>query len=315
MLIQELKKQLDKLPLHLHEKTSSDLVQHLNELVGSGGKKFRPGLLYLIGYLFDLPIENLEVYARSVELTHLASLVHDDVIDESSVRRNFPTLNSIKNNTTAILAGDYLLASIMAELAKQNRNEVLIDLTKSIKDLADGEWLQYNLKQKSKVSFEDLEEVSLKKTGSLIRWCCTTPARLADYEDVNTLARIGERVGLIFQMADDIVDGLPDSGKPQFLDILNGQINFVTQKLVTLYPQLENKLMDLRFGNTKNIPWSAEDYKHAMLEVHRDIENEKEQVLKAFSTLCDEYSKPELKDLFEMMITKIQSNYHEQLHG
>jgi len=221
MLIQELKDQLDKLPLHLHEKTSSDLVQHLNELVGSGGKKFRPGLLYLMGHVLNLPIENLEVYARSVELTHLASLVHDDVIDESFVRRNFATLNSLKNNTTAILAGDYLLASIMAELAKQNKNEILIDLTKSIKDLADGEWLQYNLKQKLKVTFEDLEEVSLKKTGSLIRWCCTTPGRLAHYQNISALAWMGERVGVIFQMADDIVDGLSYSGKPQFLDILN----------------------------------------------------------------------------------------------
>lgn len=86
-------------------------------------------MLFLMGHLFNLKDSVLSTYARAVELTHLASLVHDDVIDESNTRRNHPTINSLKNNTTAILAGDYLLATVMRELAQTNNNDILIDLT------------------------------------------------------------------------------------------------------------------------------------------------------------------------------------------
>ncbi|MFL5784002.1 MAG: polyprenyl synthetase family protein, partial [Bacteriovoracaceae bacterium] len=66
------------------------------------------------------------------------------------------------------------------------------------------------------------ELISIKKTGSLIRFCCTTPGKIAGFSDINTLATLGEKIGLIFQMADDIVDGLNVSGRPAFQDIING---------------------------------------------------------------------------------------------
>jgi geranylgeranyl pyrophosphate synthase len=315
MILQDLKNQIEELPLKIEEQTSSDLVCHLNELVNSGGKKFRPGLLFLIGQVFGLNLKDLEIFARSAELTHLASLIHDDVIDESDKRRNSPTLNSLKNNSTAILAGDYLLANIISELALQNRNDILVDLTKSIKDLADGEWLQYNLKSKADVTFNDLAEVSIKKTGSLIRWCCTTPGRLATYSDLNKLSSIGEKIGLIFQMADDIVDGLETSGKPAFLDILNGQINFVTQRLTELYPHLKSQVYALKNKNSHHIPWTNEQYREAMNSIDQTIELEKEIILKTAHELCLERNVIELYPFFELMINKIQSNYAGQIHG
>lgn len=311
MTIQELKTELDQLPLEMTGQTVSELTKDLNELVHAGGKKFRPGLMFLMGKVFGLKASELSTYARAVELTHLASLIHDDVIDSSDKRRNHPTLNAIKNNTTAILAGDYVLATIMGELALKNNNELLIDLTKCIQDLADGEWLQYTLKEKKVVQEKDLELICIKKTGSLIRYCCTTPAKLARYSDVPKLARLGERIGLIFQMADDILDGFNQTGRPAFQDITNGQFNYVTLKLINLYPELEKSIYDVKNGARKDFPWSEDQYVNAIRAVHDGINKEKEELFSVFNELSK--NNDELAPLFQITINKIQMNYLSQI--
>jgi geranylgeranyl pyrophosphate synthase len=311
--IQELKTKIDELQLGMADSTISALSQEINELVLAGGKKFRPGLLYLVGRVFQLPYSSLETYARAVELTHLASLIHDDVIDDSDKRRNHPTLNALRNNTTAILAGDFVLATIMGELARSGNNELLIDLTKCIQDLADGEWLQYDLKSKSHVRFEDLEQICIKKTGSLIRYCCTTPAKLAGYHDISTMAILGERIGLIFQMADDIVDGFNQSGRPAFQDIMNGQLNYVTLKLIELYPDLYRPIYAVKNGESKELPWSETQYQEAVRAVHEYIKREKDKLISLFRDLCREKNQEDLVDIFALTLSKIEANYASQL--
>lgn len=309
MNLQELKTSLDLLPLEMTYHTISPLTHELNSLVHAGGKKFRPGLMLLMAEVFGLKSEDLQVYARAVELTHVASLVHDDVIDESDSRRNHPTLNHLRNNTTAILAGDYLLATIMFELAQAGNNEILIDLTKSIQDLADGEWLQYDLKKKIDVTPEDLRLISVKKTGSLIRWCCTTPAKLAGHSDIDSMRELGEGIGLIFQMADDIVDGLHHGGREPFQDLSNGQLNFVTLKLIELYPNLKEAIYAFKETPSKTHPWKAEQYEKAILGVDADIRAEKARIIEIFNTLVTQTKRLELSPLFEAMISRIQMNY------
>lgn len=309
MNLQEFKLSVEELPLEMTKHTVSRLTQELNGLVHAGGKKFRPGLLFLMGELFDLRPDELTTYARAIELTHVASLVHDDVIDESNSRRNHPTLNHLQNNTTAILAGDYLLATIMSELAVMNRNDILVDLTRSIQDLADGEWLQYELKKKNFVVTQDLELISIKKTGSLIRWCCTTPGKLAGHKDIPNLAILGEKIGLIFQMADDIVDGLNVSGRPPFQDITNGQLNFVTLKLIELFPELAVSVYKFKENPMVGIPWTMDQYHEAIRAVDKAINLENASVVSQFSRLCEERGKMELVPIFKATVDKIQSNY------
>jgi geranylgeranyl pyrophosphate synthase len=307
--IQQLKNNIDELKLEMTERSISALTNEINELVLAGGKKFRPGLMFLMGEVFKVAPERLRIYARAVELTHLASLIHDDVIDDSDKRRNHPTLNSLRNNTTAILAGDFVLATVMGELASANNNELLKDLTKCIQDLADGEWLQYDLKSKENVKFEDLELVCIKKTGSLIRWCCTTPGKLAGHKDIDSLAQLGEKIGLIFQMADDIVDGLNASGRPPFQDIINGQLNFVTLKLIELYPELAVSVYKFKENPMVGIPWTMEQYHEAIRAVDKAINLENAAVVSQFSRLCEERGKMNLVPIFKATVDKIQSNY------
>ncbi len=309
MNLQELKTNLEELKLGMPQATISDLSKEVNGLVEAGGKKFRPGLLFLMGKVFGLPYRDLATYARAVELTHLASLIHDDVIDESDKRRNHPTLNSIRDNTTAILAGDYVLATIMGELAAAGNMELLKDLTVCIQDLADGEWLQYDLKRKAVVATSDLELICIKKTGSLIRYCCTTPAKLAGHHDIKTMAIMGERIGLIFQMADDIVDGFPQSGRPAFQDIINGQLNYVSLKLIELYPDLYQPIYAVKNGETKTLPWTEAQYAAAVKAVHEEITLEKNKLVSIFRNLCVEKKQEEYVDVFELTLNKIQANY------
>ena len=309
MKLEELKKNLDGLKLEITEPTLSGLTNELNSLIEAGGKKFRPALMFLMGKVFGVKPELLMSYARAVELTHLASLIHDDVIDDSDKRRNHPTLNATKNNTSAILAGDFVLATIMGELALAGNNELLVDLTKCIKDLADGEWLQYNLKSKTEVEFKDLELICIKKTGSLIRYCCTTPAKLAGHTDIKTMEFLGERIGLIFQMADDIVDGFDVSGRPAFQDVINGQLNYVTLKLIELYPDLYRPIYDVKDGKTTVIPWTESQYKDAIHGVHEAINAEKDTLISIFNDLSKQYKEEELAPIFEVTLNKIQANY------
>lgn len=293
--------------------TISSLASDVDSLTSAGGKKFRPGLMFLIGKVFGINPEDLKIFARAVELTHLASLIHDDVIDDSDKRRNHPTLNSIKNNTTAILAGDFVLATIMGELAQANNNQLLIDLTKCIQDLADGEWLQFDLKSKLEVTNEDLELICIKKTGSLIRFCCTTPAKVAGFSDIESMSTLGERIGLIFQMADDIIDGFNQSGRPAFQDILNGQLNYVTLKLIELFPDIKSSIYEFKNGLSTKLPWSEDQYKKAIWEVHKEINLEKEKLISLFNRICPNSRKEELLPIFELTLNKISSNYEIQL--
>ncbi len=311
--LQELKATVDELNLGMADTTISALAHEIDELVLAGGKKFRPGLMFLLGKVFGLPSGTLTTYARAAELTHLASLIHDDVIDASDKRRNHATLNALRNNTTAILAGDYVLATIMGELARAGNNELLVDLTKCIQDLADGEWLQYDLKAKTHVRVEDLELICIKKTGSLIRFCCTTPAKLAGHKDITTIATLGERIGLVFQMADDIVDGFNQSGRPAFQDIINGQLNYVTLKLIELYPELYGPIYAVKNGQSTTLPWSEAQYLEATRAVHEGINLEIAQLVATFKNLCDQRGEAELVDVFQLTLLKIQSNYAPQL--
>ena len=314
LTIQKLKLTVDELNLRLIESTFSELTVAVNHLINAGGKKFRPGLMFLMGKVFDVPLENLQTYARAVELTHLASLIHDDVIDDSPNRRNHPTLNALRNNTTAVLAGDYVLATIMGELAAANNNELLVDLTKCIKDLSDGEWLQFELKSKEKVSFKDLELICIKKTGSLVRYCCTTPAKLAGHDDLSSVEILGERIGLIFQMADDIVDGLEQTGRAPFQDIFNGQFNYVSLKLIELYPDLTESVYALKTGENKKIPWTQEQYLEAIKAIHSLINIEKKQLLDIFQLLCEKKKQKDLVEIFDLTLSRIQLNYSTKLN-
>ncbi len=200
----------------------------LSKTVLSGGKRLRPLLTFLMGDLFDVPHEHLARFAKVVEMVHASTLAHDDVIDNADVRRGNPSINMIASNKKAVLAGDYLLAHCLMETSESGRNDIVRELAAVIGDLAEGEWLQLENSENRALLQRDVERVALKKTGSVIRWCCAVPAMLAD-ADEETVAmsrRLGEAIGIAFQMTDDILDFKRQDGA-EFADLKNGVVNSV----------------------------------------------------------------------------------------
>ncbi|MFW7380404.1 MAG: polyprenyl synthetase family protein [Oligoflexus sp.] len=207
----------------------------LSRTVLNGGKRLRPLVNFLMADFFGVKHEDIAPYARVVELVHAATLAHDDVIDNASVRRGAPSINAVATNKHAVLAGDYLLAYAVEQVARSGRGDLVLCLTRVISDLAEGEWLQIENSQANHLNKEDIENVALKKTGSVLRWCCEIPPRLQrlDEDLCQKAAEFGELLGVAFQMTDDILDFKRRDGA-EFADIKNGVINSVIYEALSI---------------------------------------------------------------------------------
>ncbi len=217
-----------------------EIPQLLNGTVLVGGKRLRPALCLMMGGVLGIAPERLLPYARAAELTHAASLAHDDVIDEADLRRERATLNAAASNTRAVLAGDLLLARVMVEVAGVGPLPVIQDLARAVEDLVRGEWLQDGVRGRVTAEREVLDEIARLKTGSLLRWSAMVPARLAGLPEtrVQACARLGEAIGMAFQWVDDVLDFEEGAGKGVAQDLAKGLVNSVTLELLADEPAL-----------------------------------------------------------------------------
>lgn len=219
----------------------------INELLQKsvllGGKRLRPLLTYTFGEFFGVPLSQLDVCARAIEMVHAASLAHDDVIDEATMRRGVESINIQASNKKAVLAGDYLLASVIGELTRDGSLELVSEMAQVIELLAQGEWLQSDLVLSRAYTRENIREIALKKTSSVMTWCSVAPALKAGFQaDVINYARaFGENLGVAFQLLDDTLDFSGESRKDALLDLKNGQVNAVIFEWLELNPELKEK--------------------------------------------------------------------------
>jgi geranylgeranyl pyrophosphate synthase len=212
----------------------------LSQSVLRGGKRLRPLLTFLMGHLFSVDFEILTPYARASELVHAASLSHDDVIDNATLRRGAPSINILASNKRAVLAGDYLLSLVIVDLTNAGNLNLVKEMSLVIKDLSEGEWLQLDLIDDRNYSRELIREVAMKKTSSVMSYCCVAPAILsgADKNTVELCRKFGNHLGLAFQLIDDTLDYSGDSQKDQELDLKNGIVNAVIFELLNQHPEL-----------------------------------------------------------------------------
>ena len=193
-----------------------------------GGKRIRPLMTFMMADLLGVDHQAIEPYSRYIELVHASTLAHDDVIDNAEVRRGEISINIVASNKQAVLAGDYLLAYVLQEIAQTGRNDLVNEMAAIIAELAEGEWLQIENSNKIDLAWADIEQVALKKTGSILRWSCAAPTLLADPKGLNlgTARRLGEAIGIAFQLTDDILDFKRNDGSAG-ADIKNRVINSV----------------------------------------------------------------------------------------
>jgi octaprenyl-diphosphate synthase len=211
----------------------------------TGGKYFRSRLLYLTGQLFNQTDDELIRLGRVVELVHNATLTHDDVIDNSHTRRGAPSVPALINNKKSVLLGDYMLARALHELSDFNNPKLTQELTLTLKELVEGEWIQYENTDPYEISYKLYETLAIKKTGSLFRWCFLAPLVAAKKSDdlYKLFAEFGEELGIIFQMTDDVIDFNKESKKSYGLDFRNNNINFVLQFVGVDYPEYHKKFL------------------------------------------------------------------------
>jgi octaprenyl-diphosphate synthase len=166
--------------------------------------------------------------AVGLELLHTASLVHDDVVDESSERRGQPSVNASFNNKVAVLVGDYILSTALLYVSKSGNNDIVTSLAQLGQILSSGELLQMNNFKDGGISEEVYYQVISKKTASLFATCAKNGALSvgASEEEVQAAYDFGMSIGMIFQIRDDIFDYFDDKeiGKPTGNDMAEGKL-------------------------------------------------------------------------------------------
>jgi geranylgeranyl pyrophosphate synthase len=217
-----------------HEAVASVLAK----TVLSGGKRLRPMLCFLMGSYFNIDINTLDPFAKSIEMVHAASLAHDDVVDNATQRRGEPSINIVSSNKRAVLAGDYLLADVIYTLSHQGDLHIVQEMSKVIQDLALGEWIQSDAIEQRAYTQELIERIAHYKTASVMSWCTWIGAYAAKAPtNICEQAReFGHRVGLAFQMMDDTLDFASTSEKDFLLDVKNGVVNSVILEWLLLHP-------------------------------------------------------------------------------
>ena len=193
-------------------------------LVNSKGKQMRPMFVFLVAKM----VSNGEISERTyrgasvIELIHTATLVHDDVVDDSNRRRGFFSINALWKNKIAVLVGDYLLSKGLLLSIDNNDFDLLKIISVAVREMSEGELLQIEKARKLDITEDVYYEIIRQKTATLIAACCSLGAASVkpNSPDVEIMRKFGELIGMAFQIKDDLFDyGEEKIGKPTGIDI------------------------------------------------------------------------------------------------
>lgn len=186
------------------------------------GKQVRPMFVFLAAKMCGGVTEATYTGASLIELLHTATLVHDDVVDDSNERRGFFSVNALWKNKIAVLVGDYLLSKGLLLSLEHKQYNLLHIVSNAVKLMSEGELLQMEKARKLDITEEIYFKIITNKTASLIAAACATGAASAtdDEHMIEQLRQMGEHIGIAFQIKDDLFDyGETDVGKPKGIDI------------------------------------------------------------------------------------------------
>lgn len=266
----------------------------IDYIMKSDGKRIRPTLLLLAAKACGEINNTTYNAAITVELLHTASLIHDDVVDESNIRRGMASLNAIYDNKMAVLAGDYFLSTALIKSVLTGNLELISNISDLGRDLAEGELNQLSLVKELIIDEDEYFQVIKKKTASLMSVCMRIGAMSvnASEEEVEKFTKLGELLGLCFQLRDDIFDYFTDAiGKPTGNDIREGKITLPLLYTIKNAPENEKKeLLSVIFSydyTEENIQKLISYAKaHGGIDyAYKKIEEFKEEAEKIISTI------------------------------
>jgi len=205
-------------------KSSVPLLDRITHyIVKRKGKQMRPMFVFLAAGMCGGIKEATHRAAALIELLHTATLVHDDVVDDSNERRGFFSINALWKNKIAVLVGDYLLSKGLLLSVENNDHDLLKIVSEAVKVMSEGELMQIEKARKLNISEDIYFEIIRQKTASLIASCCACGAASAGADEltVKKMHQFGECIGIAFQVKDDLFDYGPDGiiGKPTGIDI------------------------------------------------------------------------------------------------
>ena len=193
-------------------------------IVNRKGKQMRPMFVFLTAKMLNQGKVNERTYrgAAVIELIHTASLVHDDVVDDSNLRRGFFSVNALWKNKIAVLVGDFMLSKGMLLCIENEDFDLLKIISVAVREISEGELLQIEKARKLDITEEVYYNIIRQKTATLLAACCAMGARTVQDDDqiVEKMRLFGEYIGMAFQIKDDLFDyGETAIGKPTGIDI------------------------------------------------------------------------------------------------
>jgi len=235
--------------------TDAPLVAQMSaHLMAMRGKMFRPTLVLLSSSVDDRPEPKAVPLAAAVELVHLATLVHDDAIDHSVLRRGMPTLNSLFNHQISVIMGDFLYSTALNLLVSVGSIPALRALTRASTEMTIGELRQLAGTKPLDFSESDYFALIKAKTASLMSAACEIGALCGAGENREALAKYGEHLGMTFQITDDLIDyteTAANAGKPTGIDLREHKVTLpLIAALQTMTPAGKKKVEQLFSAET-----------------------------------------------------------------
>ena len=280
------------------------LEQVLAHIRQRGGKRMRPMLIMLTAKNYNGVSSITENAALGLELLHTASLVHDDVVDQSNERRGQPSVNAMFNNKVSVLVGDYILSTALLRVALSDNHEIVQELAELGRTLAAGEILQLSNISNQEISEDAYYEVINKKTAILFEACCKLGAISsgASREEIEKASQFGQNVGMIFQIRDDIFDyyDSKEIGKPTGNDMLEGKL---TLPIIYSLNHYKNDAVLNLAKKVKNGTINTDEIA-ILIEFTKEFggikyaEQKMEEFAQKAQVYIDESVKPELKEAF-----------------
>lgn len=222
----------------------------------AGGKRLRPAIVAVCARAVSPSVDMNRVYrlGACLELIHMATLVHDDVIDHAATRRGKATAAIVFGNTASILSGDAMLAKAMATLAADGDLKIIRTVSEAVVELAEGEVAELHVRGDFDLTEAELMRILRMKTASIIRCCCQVGALIAGANErqFRALTEYGEHVGLAFQIIDDVIDYDSDAnatGKRSGVDFREGTVTLPLIRLRDLLEPDAKRELANKFGN------------------------------------------------------------------
>ena len=289
------------------------LDQIIQYLLRQKGKEIRPTLVFMTARMFGDVDKRSYVAATMIELLHTATLIHDDVVDEADLRRDFLSINKLWKNKAGVLLGDFLLSKGLLVALDYKEYELLHVLSDAVRKMSEGELRQLKTSKLFNMTEERYFQIISEKTASLISACCECGAIAAtdDQEVISSMREIGMNIGIAFQIKDDLFDyGIDNVGKPTRNDIQERKVTLPLIKALEKAPALEQmkirRLMKKRKKKSANVN-EIVNFVHkydGLKEAERTMQDYADKALTSLNNLPIKEGLNDFEDLIRFIINR-----------